>query len=112
MTINSLRSSASILKKSTKANSSKQEKNAEVGSSKKAKEKKGMDLMAGLDVEGQKSCDDAHGSPEVHLVDRKRSLVKGSDSEPEFEANFRHWGHKWCETVVPRGDRVNLGMMF
>ena len=70
------------------------------------------DPVVDLDVEGQKSCDDAHGSPEVHLVDRKRSLVKGSDSEPEFEANFRHWGHKWCETVVPRGDRVNLGMMF
>ena len=54
VTINDLRSSASVLQKSTEANSSKQEKDAEAGPSKKANGKKRKDSMANLDVEGQK----------------------------------------------------------
>lgn len=52
MTISDLRSNASILQKSTKTNSSKQEKDVEVGTSKKAKEKKGKVPLADLDAEG------------------------------------------------------------
>ena len=48
--------------------------------------------MPDLDVEGQKSCDDAHGFPGVHLADRRRSLAKYSDSELESKVNFRHGG--------------------
>ena len=61
--MNDLQSSASILNNSTEENPSKQEKDAEAGSLKKAKGKKGKDHVADLDVEGQKSYDDAHGSP-------------------------------------------------
>lgn len=112
VTINDIRSNASILQKSTKANSSKQDKDVEVGSSKKAKRKKGKDPMADLDTEGPESSYDAYGSPRVHCADRKLDLALGSDSEPEFEANFRHGERKRLKTVTPKYARVNLGDDF
>ena len=55
MTINDLRSSVSIVKKSMEMNSSKHEKCVEAGSSKTAKGKKGKDPMEGLNAEEHKS---------------------------------------------------------
>lgn len=75
MTISDLRSSASVMQKSTEASSSRQDKDAEVGSSKKVKGKKGKDPVTDLDAEGLESGDDAHGSPRVHLAERKRTRV-------------------------------------
>jgi len=48
--------------------------------------------VADLDAKGPESSDDPHGYPGVHLADRKQGLAQSSDSEPEFEANFRHGG--------------------
>jgi len=90
--ISDLRSSASVLQKSTKASSSRQDKDAEVGSLKKVKRKKGKDPVDDLDAEGPESGVDAHGSPRVHLTERKRDLAPDNDTEPESEANFRHGG--------------------
>jgi len=66
VTISDLRSSASILQKSTEASSSRQDKDVEVGSSNKVKGRKGKDPVADLDAEGPKSGDNTHGSPKVH----------------------------------------------
>ena len=112
MTISDLRSSASVLQKSTEASSSRQDKDAEVGSSKKVKGKKGKDPVTDLDAEGPESGDDAHGSPRVHLAERKRGLAPDSESEPESEANFRHGGRKRRETTTPKAAIVNLGDCF
>jgi len=71
VTISDLRSNASILQKSTEVNSSKQDKGADAGSSKKAKGKKQKDPMVDLDAEGSESSDDAHVSLGVHLTNRK-----------------------------------------
>lgn len=71
LTINDLRSSVSILKKSMEANSSKHEKGVEVGSSNSAKGKKGKDHVEGLNAEEQKSWDYACWSLGIHLADRK-----------------------------------------
>ena len=70
---------------------------------KKVNGKKGKDRMADLDAEGPKNGDDAHGSPTVHLAERKRGLAPDSDNEPESEMNFRHGGRKRRETVIPQG---------
>lgn len=102
----------SSLQKSKTANSSKQEKDAEAGSLKKAKGNKGKDPVTELDAKGPKSSDDAHRSPIVHFADKKRGLAKGSDSELESETNFNHRGGKRHETVVPRYARVNFGGDF
>ena len=75
MTINDFRSNTFILQKSTEVNSSKQEKDAEADSLKKAKGKKGKDPVVDLYVEGPESSDDAHGSPGVYLADRKQGLA-------------------------------------
>ena len=112
VTISDLRSSASVLQKSTEASSSRQDNDAEVGSSKKAKGKKRKDPVADLDAEGLESDDDAHGSLRVRLIERKRGLAPDSDSEPESEANFRHGGRKKRETVIPRDARINFGDDF
>ena len=68
--------------------------------------------MADLDGEGSKSSDDAHGSPRVHLAERKRGLAPDSESEPESDANFRHGGRKRRETTTPKAAIVNLGDCF
>ena len=104
MTINDLWSNASVLQKSTEANSSKQDKDVEAGSLKKAKGKKGKDPVADAEAEGPESSGDAHGSPRVHFADRKWGLVLGGNSELESEVNFRHRG--------ARGTRLwPLGML-
>ena len=68
--------------------------------------------MGDLDAEGLESGDDAHGSPRVRLIERKRGLAPDSDSEPESEANFRRGGRKKRETVIPKDARINLGDDF
>jgi len=79
---------------------------------KKVKGKKGKDPVADLDVEGPESGKDAHRSPRFHLAERKRGLALDSDSESEFEANFKHGGRKRRETVIPMDAIVNLGDDF
>jgi len=112
VTISDLHSSASIPQKSTEASSSRQDKDAEASSTKKVKGRKGKDPVADLDAEGPESGDDTHGSPRVHLTERKRGLASDSDSEPESEANFRYGARKKGETVILRDARINLGDDF
>jgi len=92
VTISDIRSSASVLQKSGEASSSRQDKDAEVGLSKKVKGKKVKDPVIDLDAEGPESSDDAHGSPRVRLAEQKRGLAPDSDNEPESKVNFRHGG--------------------
>ena len=82
------------------------------GSLKKANGRNGKDPAEDSDVEGQKSCDDACASLGIHLTNRKWVLVKGSDSNPYFEVNFKHGGHKRRKIVIPRDARVSLGDDF
>lgn len=112
VTISDLRFGASVLQKSTEAGSSRQDKDAEVGWSKKVKGKKGKNPVTDLDVEGPESGGDADESLRVHPAARKRGLALDSDSEPESEANFRHGGRKRRETASPKAVRVVLGDDF
>jgi len=48
------------------------------------------------------------GPPGVHLADKKRSMMKGSDSE----RRILDMGGKRRETVIPGDARVNLGDDF
>ena len=76
VTINDLRMDISILKKSTKANTSKQNKDKEEGSSKKSKGKKGKAPLEDSNAEAQKSCDDACEFPSIPLMIANRTLQK------------------------------------
>jgi len=33
-------------------------------------------------------------SPDIHLIEKKRGLRDGSNSEYDFKANFKHGGHR------------------
>ena len=68
--------------------------------------------MADLNAEGLEFGDDAHGSPRVHLTERKQGLAPDSNSEAESEANFRHGGRKKRKIVIPRDAKINLGDDF
>ena len=67
-TIKNLRTNVSILNRGTKANSSKQKKDVEVGSLKKVKGKKGKAPIEDSDAKEQKSYDDAYESQGFALL--------------------------------------------
>ena len=58
----------------------------------KVHRKKGKDPMDDLNVNAPKSSGTTRESPNIHLIDKKQCLVDGSDSEHDFEVNFKHGG--------------------
>ena len=44
----------------------------------------------------------------IHLIDGKRILRKGSDTEYDFEENFKHGGRKRHKIITPTNIRVSL----
>ena len=73
VTINEIKPIVSILKKSMKANSSKQEKRVEVGSWKSAKDMKCV--IEGSTAEEDKSCDNACAVSYTHLTLPTKRIV-------------------------------------
>jgi len=99
VTVNDLRTNVSFLEKSTEANSSWQGK-------------KGKAPMDDLDSKVPESGGIIRESPGIHLIEKKRGLRDRSDSEYDFEANFRHGGHKRRETITPTTFGGSLGDDF
>jgi len=106
VTINDLRTNVSFLEKSSEANSSRCEKEEEVGFSKKIQGKKGKTPM---DDKVPETDGIIRESPDIHLIEKKRGR---SDSEYDSEANFRHGGCKRCETMTPTAVGGSLGDDF
>jgi len=112
VTVNDLRTNVSFLEKSTEANSSRCEKDEEVGSSMMIQGKRSKLPMDDLDSKVPESGGIIRESPGIHLIEKKQGLRDMSDSEYDFEANFRHGGRKRRETVTPTTFGGSLGDDF
>jgi len=68
--------------------------------------------MDDLDNKAPESDGIIRESPGIHLIEKKRGLRHGSDSEYDSEANFRHGGQKRRETMTLTTVRGSLGDNF
>jgi len=91
---------------------SKQEKDEETGSFRKAKGKKVKAPIEDLDAETPKFHDNTCESPKIRLTDKERGLVEGSDSNHDSEVNIKYGGHNRRDTVTLRDTGVSLGDDF
>ena len=112
MTVNDLRTNVSLLEKIMEVNSSRCEKDEEVGSSRKIQGKMGKAPMDDLDGKEPESDGIIRESLGIRLIDKKWGLRDGSDSEYDSEANFKHGAHKRHETITPTNIGVILGDDF
>jgi len=108
VTVNDLRTNVSFLDKSTEANSSRCQKDKEIGSLRKIQGKKGKAPMDDLDSKAPESGGIIRESSDIRLIENKWGLRDRSDSEYDSEANLRHGGHKRHETMTPTTVRGSL----